>query len=940
MAFPSTVLGIKIEFLIAGVWTNITSDVQGNTFRMDIQRGQYNESPIQTAGQCTFTIKNTNNKYSTRIPGTTYYGVLKRNIRVRVSITDPTLTNVYRFHGEIPKWPLRADSSGRYRFIPITARGILSRLSQGQKALRSPAYRTLTTSSSRTNTILYVPLEEESGATSFETVPSGSLVTTTDSLSIGGHTSHPASQRMITINAAGTIAIKAPTHTSTGEYKFVATWNIPTSVADGARIYRHQFSGGTLGFMEVWVRDNTAGTPESVTVWMYTTGNLAFDAPALACSGVLWGGEVTISLEFTQNGADINLVILVVGQDNTALSSTLVVSGLTMGTWTSTLISPRDFNGDFPTNGVGADACSVGHFIVGNDTTAFADFISPNADNVVATRAFKGEHAAARMQRLFAEEGVEFTLIGNSSDTERMGAQQVATLLDLAQSCAVADRGLLYETRDAFSLTYRTRRSLYNSAPTTVFRYATPYNHFGPEAMDSDDDDQFIWNDVTVSRVGGSQARRVQTSGPLNVNSPDDDPDGVNTYDRGSVNAILYTDAQCGQIASWIRHLGTTDELRYPVIPIHFGRAPYVTAAGAAALTLAAGELDIGVAMTIDSMPAHLPPESTRQQIRGYRETMTNKEWYIEFNAIPDWPYEVWVVDTGGSTIANTQTTSSTSWRLATSLGPAWSTTREPYYVQGGGEAVKVTAMATETVTAGALGTVSTGNNGASVTPGIPASLNPGDAMFMFVAIRSSGTGTPNTAIGWTALLVSGNVGIYGRYFQTGDAAPTVSFTGGAAGDDTYGRIWGAPGASLEFAGGTKLVPAGAAQLNGSATNVAYPGLSVVRAGALVMYFMWRQDDATSVATLAGATELFDTALTTGNDMHVAADYVIQTSAADIPSGSFTVTTGGGAAISRGLVLAVRPLQAATVTRNQNNTNVAVGAGSTIKVWRQGVNGL
>jgi hypothetical protein len=168
-----------------------------------------------------------------------------------------------------------------------------------------------------------------------------------------------------------------------------------------------------------------------------------------------------------------------------------------------------------------------------------------------------------------------------------------------------------------------------------------------------------------------------------------------------------------------------------------------------------------------------------------------------------------------------------------------------------------------------------------------------------------------------------------------------VTISGGAAGDTSYAIITGWSGLSLEKAGGTKATPAHASQSNGSATDMAYPALAVKRDFGLVLYYGIRAGSATSVATIAGATELVDTALAAGSTMHVAADYVVQTTATDIPAGSFTVTTAGGAQVSRAITLALRPTQGFTVVRGQNNINLTtIAAGTAVRAWRMGVNGL
>jgi hypothetical protein len=69
---------------------------------------------------------------------------------------------------------------------------------------------------------------------------------------------------------------------------------------------------------------------------------------------------------------------------------------------------------------------------------------------------------------------------------------------------------------------------------------------------------------------------------------------------------------------------------------------------------------------------------------------------------------------------------------------------------------------------------------------------------------------------------------------------------------------------------------------------------------ALAIVFAWKQDDWTSVATLAGMVELLDIGITAGDDVGVAIDYAIQTAKADVAAGAFVVT-GGVSAISRGV---------------------------------------
>lgn len=219
-------------------------------------------------------------------------------------------------------------------------------------------------------------------------------------------------------------------------------------------------------------------------------------------------------------------------------------------------------------------------------------------------------------------------------------------------------------------------------------------------------------------------------------------------------------------------------------------------------------------------------------------------------------------------------------------------------------------------------GTVAHGNN-ASVSPGIPAGTQGGDAMYCWAAIRNTGVGQPSTiSAGWTLLANVGSAKLYGKIaagavgVATTDTAPTVTFTGGAAGDDTSARIVAVRGASLTTpAGGA----AGAG--NASAQSIAFPGIPVVVPNCFVGVWGWKQDDWTSAAPAAGFAEAFESTTTTGNDQGIVMDYVIQTTATTVAAGSIAIT-GGVSAPSIALTAAFEP---ATVAQS-NSTTPALGS--------------
>lgn len=216
------------------------------------------------------------------------------------------------------------------------------------------------------------------------------------------------------------------------------------------------------------------------------------------------------------------------------------------------------------------------------------------------------------------------------------------------------------------------------------------------------------------------------------------------------------------------------------------------------------------------------------------------------------------------------------------------------------------------TITYVAAGAAATASN-ASVAPPLPAGIADGDILVAIASIRNSGAGAVVTPTGWSKIAESGNLAILGRFYNASVTAPTITFTGGVANADTIGRVVAFRGVSPDAL--TQSVSA--AILNASAQNITWPALDVPAAAHAVLMSLWKQDDATSIATPAGWTSIGLTSTTTGDDALQQSYYQIQTAEADIVSGA-AVVTGGAAAISRAILLALKP--AATVTVLEQDT--------------------
>ena len=188
-------------------------------------------------------------------------------------------------------------------------------------------------------------------------------------------------------------------------------------------------------------------------------------------------------------------------------------------------------------------------------------------------------------------------------------------------------------------------------------------------------------------------------------------------------------------------------------------------------------------------------------------------------------------------------------------------------------------------------GTLSTGNN-ASVTPGLPAGVAENDVLVMTVAIRNTAA-TINTPAGWNLLVNGGNVKVFTRAWTSGVAAPTVTFSGGASGDDTLARMVNIRNADF-------TVIATAMQSNASNQNIGIPAIGTAALTPnLLALIAWKQSTATG-ASRAGWFLMFNDVATAGNDEFVA---MFGKTTSDAQIADNLIVTGGSAAISKACAL-------------------------------------
>nr|UXE44744.1 hypothetical protein Hi04_10k_c361_00008 [uncultured bacterium] len=546
---------------------------------------------------------------------------------------------VYRFHGEVPAWPPRWDYSGKDVYTPIQASGVTRRLTQGSPASDSVMKRF--NRKLATPLLAYWPCEDGSTSTQLAATV-GSPLGITGSPNLASNTTFLCSSAIPALNQSIWQANlpQSSTTPTTNNLKFLL--NIPQA-------------GDPMG-----------GFGNGPVAWMFTTGTVAklelnysnissssleligySNSGAVLFSGVIEsgfnGGSYIISMVLSQSGGNVAYSFKWVNQASpTLLGNTGSTVAGSIGQVSRIVLNPA---------GV-LTTTALGHVMV-NSADDITSYESP-------LNAYRGETAAGRFERICLEEGLACRVYGYQDSTQAMGAQTPKTVMQLLQECEDTDRGMLYEPRQVLGIGYRTRLSMENQAAAVTLAYGD-LGTDGSTTIDPTDDDQFTRNDVTITRANGSSSRQVLASGSLSTASPQ--LGGVGTYDYSQTYSI-FLDSQTDDLAGWILHVGTTDEPRYPSIPVNLTRL-----AGQTAKYYGLQGMDVGDFLDITGLPSWLPPGDVKQIVAGTKESIGGIVYTVQYNCIPERPYETGVagsgatsdnrVDTDGSTLGAALTATS-----------------------------------------------------------------------------------------------------------------------------------------------------------------------------------------------------------------------------------------------------------------------------------------
>jgi len=567
-----------------------------------------------------------------------------------------------RVSAEISALPPRWDLSGNDAYVQVQASGIRRRLSQGRKGSASALRREIT-APHQPAAVAYWPCEDGQDATTLGSGIGGPAMRITGDLDLASYQGIAGSDSLPVL-AAGTSADgQVPAYPATGETQVRWVMAVPEAPSTDGQVLLRVLTSGTAARWDVVYR---------------ATGNLEIYAYSRAGSLLISDigvfdvntGAWQVSLELTQNGADIDYVLQVLeaGGDGPSFGITDTVTTATAGTITQVVIAP----------GMASPGIALGHLSVRNTIVVLFDLKE-------AITGWAGETANARILRLCAEQGVPVQT-GSPADSEPVGVQRPAPFLDLLDEAAAADGGILLERRESLGLLYRARDYRYNRPVTLALDYTAPGEI--PPSPTPADDDKDIRNDVTVTRTGGSSSRVVDETSPLSVLPPGEG--GVGPYDT-SVTLNLATDDATGQHAAWRVHLGTWDDLRLPQLRVNLASAPH--------LIDDAVDFDVADRATIANPPVWMGPDTADLQTLGYTEHLSLTGWDLYLNCVPGGPWDVGVLDqedvprhadTDGSVLASATTATATTLEITTHTGPPWSPHPADYPIdlRVGGEVV------------------------------------------------------------------------------------------------------------------------------------------------------------------------------------------------------------------------------------------------------------
>jgi hypothetical protein len=295
VTFPTTLLRIRVELLLGGTWTDISSYVQYEA-GISIERGRDASQRRARISQCSFQLRNDSRRFSPRNVTGPYFGMLRQNTPVRVYV-NPGSGDSLRFSGRVPSWEPVLRGHPNDRPVSVTAYGRRNQSETGEESLASAQYRYLSTSGA----LQYRPMEGTGE----------------------GMVTGPAGSGDLPDLATGGVWSDFPGGASNASWRIEvdAKFGLDAGTADFAPIIRWN-TGGTIGEWKL----SADVVQAQLTYTVQATGAQTILDTGLDVYDGIWHHW---QVDATQNGGNIDLVIRADGVSvySTSLAQTLGSSG-------------------------------------------------------------------------------------------------------------------------------------------------------------------------------------------------------------------------------------------------------------------------------------------------------------------------------------------------------------------------------------------------------------------------------------------------------------------------------------------------------------------------------------------------------------------------------------------------------------------------------------
>lgn len=507
----------------------------------------------------------------------------------------------FEFTGTIPSWAVTWDKSASNSWVPITAAGVIRRLSQGRGTLKSPLTRQLGAYSPTG----WWTLEDDDGATVFGSSVSG----------IG-----PAGFSGVDPGSDTTLAGAARAASLTATNGYIRGFT------------SRKYATGITGFSAMFLVKFGSGLPvtkTAVATW-YSTGR-----------GVRWVFSVDATVSYLD----------VYDDNGTSLSTSSAFHDLNTTDWAAwqletevvgantewALISHRvgqvSYFSQTGTVAGGIVASRITGFLLGGSNlatgTAFSHvWVGPNTLPFVTdtfslvSSGYAGETASERIERLCTEQGIPIVI--EPGDSDPCGVQPITNIMTALRSAEAADMGILYE-RGA-GLGYRPRSVRYAQSVLMPLTVAAGQIDEPPTGID---DDQRFRNQWTVNREGGSYA--------VAYDQDSIDAEGL-WEDSATLN--VQDDVVLGNHAGWRLYLSTYPALRWPGLSLDLARG------GATVQQLWRSRV-YGFRMTVTTGLSQVTAADPDVIAEGFTATLWPEGWKVSLNCSSAKPWDIVALDAG-----------------------------------------------------------------------------------------------------------------------------------------------------------------------------------------------------------------------------------------------------------------------------------------------------